>query len=378
METPPPIFPRRKRHTRLALAPLAALWFGASVIAIASAKTVLLAAPCPSFLCAVQFAVAAIGVRQVQPRVAALPSGAPEFNLVFGLAASYTLGFLLTNAAFDVAAPSFVETFKAAEPLSTVGLAICFLGERERTATYVSLIPIVIGVAIASSSKVTFSVLGMALALLSNVSFSARAVLTKALKKQFPESPASASDAQLFYMVSRVGVLMLLPFALIFDARTLWVVLVEQPADGGDGGALQTATAAVSGNASSDLLMGGGLGGPPSPIDGSSSNSTGSNRMSPLRLLCWLLVNGVAHATYNGVSFAVLSRVSVASHAVLNMVRRIVCIAAAAAFFGTQISYYNWGGVALAAAGVWGFAKSKERVRPALLPLTDPKKTRAV
>ena len=100
--------------------------------------------------------------------------------------------------------------------------------------------------------------------------------------------------------------------------------------------------------------------------------------MSPLRLLCWLLVNGVAHATYNGVSFAVLSRVSVASHAVLNMVRRIVCIAAAAAFFGTQISYYNWGGVALAAAGVWGFAKSKERVRPALLPLTDPKKTRAV
>ena len=204
METPPPIFPRRKRHTRLALAPLAALWFGASVIAIASAKTVLLAAPCPSFLCAVQFAVAPLACGRVQPRVAALPSGAPEFNLVFGLAASYTLGFLLTNAAFD-AAPSFVETFKAAEPLSTVGLAICFLGERERTATYVSLIPIVIGVAIASSSKVTFSVLGMALALLSNVSFSARAVLTKALKKQFPESPASASDAQLFYMVSRAS-----------------------------------------------------------------------------------------------------------------------------------------------------------------------------
>ena len=47
----------------------------------------------------------------------------------------YTLGFLLTNAAFEFAAPSFVESIKVGEPLSTVALAALYLGERERPLT---------------------------------------------------------------------------------------------------------------------------------------------------------------------------------------------------------------------------------------------------
>lgn len=85
------------------------------------------------------------------------------------------------------------------------------------------------------------------------------------------------------------------------------------------------------------------------------------SRDGGLRLALLLLANGCAHATYNGVSFAVLRRVSTASHAVLNIVRRVVVIGASAAFFGTYVSPLNWAGVAVATAGVVGFGRSKQR-----------------
>ena len=78
-------------------------------------------------------------------------------------------------------------------------------GERERPRTLLMLLPIVLGVAMASSGNASFSAAGMALALASNVSFSGRAVLTKALQRDQPAATVSSSDACLFYHVSRIG-----------------------------------------------------------------------------------------------------------------------------------------------------------------------------
>ena len=55
------------------------------------------------------------------------------------------------------------------------------LGERERTATLLSLLPIVAGVATACSAGGAFSATGGAVALASNVAFSGRAVLAASL-----------------------------------------------------------------------------------------------------------------------------------------------------------------------------------------------------
>ena len=81
----------------------------------------------------------------------------------------------------------------------------------------------------------------------------------------------------------------------------------------------------------------------------------GDARGAPLGLL--LVANGSAHALYNGVSFVVLNRVSVATHAVLNIMRRVCVIGFAAAAFGTPVSLFNWAGIALAAFGVSAFAE---------------------
>ena len=69
----------------------------------------------------------------------------------------------------------------------------------------------------------------------------------------------------------------------------------------------------------------------------------------------------MAHALYNGVSFVVLAKVSTATHAVLNIVRRVLVIVVAAAVFATPISALNWAGVVLSVSGVIAFAQSKSR-----------------
>jgi solute carrier family 35 protein E1 len=296
---------------------LVLVWYGASIIAVASAKAILITAACPASLCAVQFAMATLGARHLYSRGSKSTSEQrlrlerPEYWHVSAIAASYAFGFLLTNSAISLAAPSFVETVKAAEPLTTVALAALALGEREKPVTLAALLPVVIGVAMASSSPSSFSGTGLGLALASNVAFSGRAVLTKTLKRLHPVARASSSDACLFYHVSRFGLCAMVPVAVLLDASGLLTKLV-----GGD--------------------------------------SAGA------RLGLLLLTNGAAHALYNGVSFMVLNRVSVATHAVLNIVRRVGVIAFAAAAFGTHVSLFNWIGVAMATMGVAAFGFSKQ------------------
>ena len=319
------------------------------MIAIITAKAVLLAVACPASLCVVQFVVAAFGSRQLIGSVPAV--GRAERNLVVGIALSYAGGFLLTNAAIAIAAPSFVETFKAAEPLSTVALATFALGEWERPRTLLALLPIVMGVALASSgSGATFSVFGMLLALASNISFSGRAVLTKALQRGYPAAEAASSDACLFYHVSRLGMWLLLPVALLLDTRALLDAL------GFSSGSSSVGSTGVAADAGAE---------------GAQLRGTSSAWLALL-----LLANGCAHATYNGVSFMVLGRVSAATHAVLNIVRRVAVIGVSAAFFGTYISPLNASGIALAAVGVLGFGRSRSvgaagttRRRAVLLPI---------
>lgn len=59
------------------------------------------------------------------------------------------------------------------------------------------------------------------------------------------------------------------------------------------------------------------------------------------------MVNGVAFFTYNQMSFLVLSRVHVLTHAVANGFRRVATIIAAVLYFGTPVSAVTALGMAL-------------------------------
>lgn len=307
---------------RFRLAPLVIGWYLASVCAVTTCKHLLNETGAPASLTALQFLFAVFSVSVFRARSLA---GASEMwksrsrrraaetlpPTMHGIVLSYALGFLITNAAFSYAAAAFVETLKSAEPLSTVALAALLLGERETAKAYLALIPIVVGVALASTPPgfdlAGFSVGAMLLALASNVSFSTRAVLVKRLKARFPNHDVAVSDAALFYHVNRLGLWLLLPAALLLDARAMIAALRAAP-----------------------------------------------------HLLAPLLANCAAHATYNALSFVVLGRVSVASHAVLNIVRRVLVIGVAAVLFATPFAALNAAGLALCVGGLLLYAREKK------------------
>ena len=324
------------------LAGLITVWYSFSLLAIYSAKIILDSCPCAASLCALQLGAAALGCQLVARILppdkdhnkhgrGPAPLAAAEYLAVCAVAAAYSSGFALTNAAIEHASPAFVETVKSSEPLSTVALAAVMLGERERPLTLVSLLPLVLGVAMASGFgeghvAAAFSAVGMALAVTSNFSFSARAVVTKQLRQAHPSCEAVRSDLVLFYHVSRIGMILLLPVAAVIDARALILALVD--AKRGDSG-----------------------------HDGAAGD--GDRSLQRHALLIALLVNCTSHALYNAISFAVLNRVSVASHAVLNIVRRVFMIGGTALLFGTPISSYNWLGIGVCVCGCFAFAHGK-------------------
>jgi drug/metabolite transporter (DMT)-like permease len=393
------------------LLPLIAVWYSFSLMAIYSAKIILNSCACAASLCALQLGAAAVGcliVARLSPKddkdhdrhgSIIPPIGAAESRIVYVIAASYASGFALTNTAMELAPPSFVETVKSSEPLSTVALAAIFLRERERPLTLVSLVPLVLGVAMASGFgeghlAAAFSLAGMLLALASNVCFSGRAVATKALLRAHPRSALMHSDIALFYHVSRLGAILLLPIAALVDARTLLAALFEGAArsgggtgdDGGGGGGAIGDGGAIGGGGGID---GGAIGGG-GRIDGSQGNLSAASadassvagadgHLAPPILLLMLLLNGATHAMYNAISFAVLNRVSVATHAVLNIMRRVVLIAATAAIFGTAIDSYNWLGIAICVMGGLAFAFGKQQPsRPARAGASQPARLHAV
>jgi len=356
------------------LTPLIIVWYSFSLLAIYTSKVILDSTPCAASLCALQLGAAALGCQiwsRLTPRGkdhdehgrGPAPLTVAEYGIVCIIALSYSSGFVFTNAAYEFAAPAFVETVKAVEPLSTVALATAILGEREHMLTLCSLVPLVLGVAMASGLgeghvAAAFSAAGMTLSLASNLSFSARAIATKQLRTAHPSVAAVRSDLVLFYHVSRLGVLWLLPMAGLLDARALVSALI-----GGSGGADDGHNSSSSGSSSSSSSSSSrsdvGDGG---EADG--GGGADGHAVKPQVLLLIILVNTASHAAYNAISFAVLNRVSVSSHAVLNIVRRVFMIGGTALILGTPISTYNWLGIAVCVGGCLAFAKGKSGPQP--------------
>ena len=346
------------------IVPLILVWYGFSLLAICSGKLVLDSCPCAASLCAIQLGAAALGCQILakchdQRGQGPAPLETAEYGGVCAIAVGYSSGFALTNAAIENASPSFVETVKSSEPLSTVALAAAILGERERPLTLASLVPLVVGVAVASGLgeghvSAAFSSVGMALALASNLSFSARAIYTKKLRHKHPSCAAVRSDLVLFYHVSRLGMNFLLPIAGVLDARALLHALLGFES----GSSNSSSNRSSSSNSSGDGSSSGGRG----RSDGTAND--GSQPLAPHALLLLLIVNSASHALYNAISFAVLNRVSVASHAVLNIVRRVFMIGGTAVLFSTSISGYNWLGVAMCFGGCLAFAHGKSAPVP--------------
>jgi len=93
------------------------------------------------------------------------------------VAALFALAQVCTVASLYSMSVSFTHVVKALEPAATALATAVILKEVFHPAVYLSLIPVFVGVAMASASEVSFALFGFATAMLSNFALSARNVL---------------------------------------------------------------------------------------------------------------------------------------------------------------------------------------------------------
>lgn len=228
----------------------------------------------------------------------------------------------------DTASPSSVETVKAAEPLTTVLIGLLFMRETYSSSTYMSLLPICGGVAMACYNNDAFSVMGFLLAMASNFCFSARAVYTKMLNTTFP---GVLDDINLFYNISSKGLVFLVPITALMEGSEILGI--------------------IAGDSSS----------PPSP----------TVRMPVLHLILLASLNGVMFAVYNLTSYMVLRQTKLVTHSVFNVFRRVFIIVFTSVYFHTPLSLVSGGGIALATIGVLLFGVVVGSAKPIGLAKTE-------
>ena len=138
----------------------------------------------------------------------------------FPIALCHTGVHVRAVIALGAGAVSFARIVKASEPVVTCGLNALLLGQVLPLHVYLTLLPIIGGVATASMKELSFTVLALASAMLSNVSSAARGVLSKMTMsgKQIGEN----FDAQNLYAVlTAISTLILIPLMLAVEGTAL-------------------------------------------------------------------------------------------------------------------------------------------------------------
>ena len=207
--------------------------------------------------------------------------------------------------ALGAGAVSFAHIVKASEPVVTCALNALLLGQFLPTYVYMTLLPIIGGVAIASMKELSFTFLALGAAMLSNLSSSARGVLSK--KTMSGKQIGENLDAQNLYAVlTAMSTAILIPLMLAIEGTGMFSAF-GKVVKGGEWTAKSLAT----------LL---GLG-------------------------------GATYYAYNEVAFLALGKVNPVTHAVGNTIKRVVIIVASVIAFKTPMSTGSIIGSSIAIAG---------------------------
>jgi solute carrier family 35 protein E1 len=228
-----------------------------------------------------------------------------DLKTLFPIALCHTGVHVGAVIALGAGAVSFAHIVKASEPVVTCMLNFLFLGEVLPTPVYLTLLPIIGGVAIASMKELSFTYLALASAMLSNVSSSARGVLSK--KTMSGKKIGENLDAQNLYAVlTAMAAAVLIPLTLAVEGTGFFSAFKTLVANGD-----------FTNKALAMLL---GLG-------------------------------GATYYAYNEVAFLALGKVNPVTHAVGNTIKRVVIIIASVVAFKTPMSTGSIIGSSVAIAG---------------------------
>lgn len=195
----------------------------------------------------------------------------------------------------------------ATMPLFTVFLSRLILREKQTWKVYLSLVPIVAGVAIATLTELSFNMIGLLSALASTMAFSLQNIYSKKVLHD-----TGIHHLRLLFILGRLALFLFLPFWLIYDLTRL----IYDPVNQG-------------------------------PVQWS------------YETLGLLFLDGVLNWLQNIIAFSVLSIVTPLTYAVASASKRIFVIAVTLFILGNPVTGLNVFGMAMAILGVLCYNKAK-------------------
>lgn len=224
------------------------------------------------------------------------------------------VGHALSSVAISRVPVSMVHTIKALSPLFTV-LSYAYLFQVTYSMrTYVSLLPLMLGVVLACStlSTSTDDVVGFGAALGSTFIFVAQNIYSKKLLKPATSvstaAPEKMDKINILFYSSACSVVLMLPMAFYYDLPRM--------------------------------------------------AGASTSRMS-WRALYLIWANGGVHFAQNLLAFQVLAHVSPVTYSIANLFKRVFVILLAIVWFGQQVTYVQWIGIGLTFLGLYLYNQTK-------------------
>ncbi|XP_031628438.1 solute carrier family 35 member E1 homolog [Contarinia nasturtii] len=199
---------------------------------------------------------------------------------------------------------SYAHTVKATMPLFTVILTRIFFREKQPTSVYLSLVPIITGVGIATMTELSFDMMGLVCALAATLGFSLQNILSKKVLKD-----TGIHHLRLLHVLGRLALILFLPVWLYMDFTK---IIHEPTVTNGD-----------------------------------------------YKVIALLFADGVLNWLQNIIAFSILSLVTPLTYAVASASKRIFVIAISLLVLGNPVTWVNIFGMMLAIFGVLCYNRAK-------------------
>jgi len=348
---------------------LCLIWYLSSALTNTSSKSILNAFPKPITLTIIQFALVsgwclffgflARLFPALKTTIPALKNGIryPTRDVIattLPLALFQIGGHILSSSATEKIPVSLVHTIKGLSPLFTV-LAYRFIYNiRYPTATYLSLIPLTLGVVLACSVEFSGNLLGVLCAFGGALVFVTQNIFSKKLfndsARAEADGPATAVTQRKLDKLNLLCYSSGLAFILTFP---IWLWTDALP--------LYSAPLSLTPHIA------------PSP-------SPSSSLYLPLEFF----FNGIFHFAQNMLAFVLLSLVSPVTYSVASLIKRVFVIVMAILWFGSSTTPLQASGIALTFLGLYLYDRTSDtakagrrakleslRIEKPLLPMTS-------
>ena len=290
-----------------------ALWYALSVVYSVKNKQAHMALALPNSIATAQLAVGAVvaGVLWLS-RIRTPPQlSMASFKTLLPIGLFHGIGHLTGVYATAAGSVSFVQVVKSAGPVWACLLSGLLLREKVSRRVWLSLVPIVGGVGLASAQELRFVWAAFVASVASDVALALRNVLSK--RSMDRPQAKNMTPANGFYLFTILSFLWCLPITLgleLSGAKAAWRVAAPSPE-------------------------------------------------AAWRLVGLVTQGGLYFTAYSEVQFKALDQISPITHAVGNTMRRVVIMLVCIAVFGTPISVLGGAGSAVAIVGSYMYAMAK-------------------